>query len=264
MARTKQTSRGLTGRKRSAPYPKDRPMKRLKVSFTETIEVHVGQAKTKMYIHPSMISSLSPFFDAALKRWKENGEPIIIDDESALFTAYLECLYAQSVTIIEEEEPRDEVARQLKLYIFADKMGDLTTANTVIDRIAFVLFSYYSLVLEDLLETWESTPPTSPLRRLTSMPLRWRRVPMTSTKNSSRKPAPRTWDWPLLAAWQSSQRIAFDRRVTPTLESSAGSIDATIISTMRCTQVARAGQSMTGKGIIGRKGPLKHTNCRSE
>ncbi|TKA79424.1 hypothetical protein B0A55_03515 [Friedmanniomyces simplex] len=174
MARTKNTLRHFSpdwSRSRAAEDEADRSAKQARLSnlsFTRTIEVLVGETRTKFSVHHSIISARSPFFDAALKKWKTAGVPITLsDDEPDLFDAYLESLYAGKITPHWNEVEDDfvETRRLIKLYILADKLGDLTSANPVIDRLMHYLYQWVP-DLEDVLEEWHSTPPNSPLRLL--------------------------------------------------------------------------------------------------
>jgi len=136
--------------------------------FTQTIEVIVGENKTSFFVHPRIIAPKSPFFDAALKRWKTAGEPITLsDDEPDVFDGYLKLLYVGNFTTRwdEAEDHAVELRFLFKLCILADKLGDLASADLVIDRITRYLYACVPDV-EDILPAWRSTVPESRLRRL--------------------------------------------------------------------------------------------------
>jgi len=150
--------------------------RRPSISFSKTIEVLVGKAQVKFTIHPDLICARSPFFDAAMKRWYTEGEPVTLKhDEPDLFNYYLQSVYADEAAPLaggtydtEEEMKRaeeKEVKGLLKLYIFADRISDLTCANAAIDRLMKLTMGYRGvrIAVEDLLEVWRLTPPTSPL-----------------------------------------------------------------------------------------------------
>ncbi|KAK0870434.1 hypothetical protein LTS02_002463 [Friedmanniomyces endolithicus] len=157
--------------KRPAHEKTERPTKQARMSsltFTQTVEVIVCDTKTKFFIHPSIIAARSPFFDAAVTRWKKAGEPITLaDDDPEIFDYDLSLLYAGSFQSLRAEVDDDDVdiASLFKLYILADKLGDLTNANGVIDRLYGVLWESVP-TLHKVLPAWRSTPPGSPLRRL--------------------------------------------------------------------------------------------------
>ncbi|KAK1071547.1 hypothetical protein LTR12_016527 [Friedmanniomyces endolithicus] len=137
-------------------------------SFTQVIEVMVGKDKTSFFVHPRIIASMSPFFDAALKRWKTADEPITLsDDEPHVFDAYLMLLYDGNFTTPwnQLENFGVELRLLLQLYILADKLGDLANADMVINRTMRHLWAYVPDI-ETLLPAWQSTAPESPLRRL--------------------------------------------------------------------------------------------------
>ncbi|KAK0806645.1 hypothetical protein LTR91_012084 [Friedmanniomyces endolithicus] len=157
--------------KRPAHEKTERPTKQARMSsltFTQTVEVIVCDTKTKFFIHASIIAARSPFFDAAVTRWKKAGEPITLaDDDPEIFDYDLSLLYAGSFQSLRAEVDDDDVdiASLFKLYILADKLGDLTNANGVIDRLYGVLWESVP-TLHKVLPAWRSTPPGSPLRRL--------------------------------------------------------------------------------------------------
>ncbi|KAK0932298.1 hypothetical protein LTR29_016132 [Friedmanniomyces endolithicus] len=135
--------------------------------FTQSLEVVVGETKTKFFVHSRIITQRSPFFDAALKRWKTAGEPVTLsDDEPATFDAYLEFLYFGRITSLDAVKDHDARTRfLLKLYILTDKLGDLRSANSTIDQLADILWNSVP-DLTEVLPAWSSTPSGSPLRVL--------------------------------------------------------------------------------------------------
>ncbi|KAK0272965.1 hypothetical protein LTR35_012636 [Friedmanniomyces endolithicus] len=157
--------------KRPADVETQRPAKQAKMSrftFTQTVEVIVGDAETKFFVHLSIIMERSPFFDAALTRWKKAGEPTTLaDDEPEIFDYYLSLLYAGSYQSHRAgiHDGDVDIASLLKVYILADKVGDLTNANQVIDRLYRILWESVP-TLHKVVPAWRSTPPGSPLRRL--------------------------------------------------------------------------------------------------
>ncbi|KAK3642403.1 hypothetical protein LTR56_010756 [Elasticomyces elasticus] len=100
--------------------------------FTEHLRVLVGEEKQEFMVHKDLVITRSPFFKAAVaERW--NTDPAkgieLPDDKPTVFASYLQCLYLGTVHTEEDEE---EV---YNIYILADKLGDLTSANVVMDFI---------------------------------------------------------------------------------------------------------------------------------
>ncbi|KAK0258045.1 hypothetical protein LTR91_005770 [Friedmanniomyces endolithicus] len=177
------------------------------LSYTQTIEVIVGEAKTRFFVHPSVIASKSPFFDAALTRWKSAGQPITLaDDEPTLFDAYLASLYAGNIKprwdLVEDQGV--EVRRLYKLYTLTDKLGDLTSANMVIDRIQRYMWRG-SPNLEDAIPAWLSTPTESPLRRLIADTFALKTLPRPLTEQLKEVEVPQ--DLAVLIAFRLACRV---------------------------------------------------------
>ncbi|KAK5717564.1 hypothetical protein LTR17_016007 [Elasticomyces elasticus] len=107
------------------------PAKRVKIDFSESIKVQVGASKKEFSVYRDATTSRSPFFKAAVAdRWNVTGLDIAIelpDDKPEVFSNYLQCLYFDTVR-------HDGVSARAfcEVYILADKLGDLLSANLVI------------------------------------------------------------------------------------------------------------------------------------
>ncbi|KAK5710625.1 hypothetical protein LTR17_018800 [Elasticomyces elasticus] len=113
------------------------PTKRVKLDFSEHLRVLVGPNKQEFMVHKDMTTRRSSFFQAAAsQRWSASGSGKFIelgDDDPSVFSAYLECLYTGVVHI--DEQLCSDSFLTLKLYILADKLGDLKSMNCIIDHI---------------------------------------------------------------------------------------------------------------------------------
>ena len=144
--------------------------------FTQIVEVHVGGAKTKFYVHPGVICARSPYFEAEVNRWTKAGDPITLTyDEPPAFDLYLRTLYTGSLPVMQCSSLNDFFTKLTGLYIIADRIGDLTIANTTVDKLRKDLWFLLALQSERLatspsldvvLELWDSTPIDSPLRQM--------------------------------------------------------------------------------------------------
>ena len=56
-----------------------------RLSFTDTIEVLVGEEKRSFLIHKDIVSSPAPFFEAACsERWLDKSGTVALPDDDAL------------------------------------------------------------------------------------------------------------------------------------------------------------------------------------
>jgi hypothetical protein len=130
-------------------------------------EVIVGIEQRKFIIHPEILCKQSQFFQSACsQRWNADSKPIALPDTTPqTFNDYLTLVYRDKVG--KAQEVQSYIARLIRLYLFADKLGDLKAANKGIDRI--IKFSNrnatapeYGIVAMVMTET----PENSPLRSL--------------------------------------------------------------------------------------------------
>jgi hypothetical protein len=137
--------------------------------FTKFFQVLVGPDEKVFVVHKEVIIARSPFFEAASsERWNKLDQNIKLpEDEPHIFSRYLQCVYQDVVIAKGNLGLASQLTQLVKLYIMADKFGDLTSSNLIIDKFmddsdkAFVSPGC-SLVKY----TYSRTAPTSPLRRL--------------------------------------------------------------------------------------------------
>ncbi|KAK5724473.1 hypothetical protein LTR15_004518 [Elasticomyces elasticus] len=143
------------------PFPK-----RAKVDFSESVRVLVGPSKKEFHVHVGALTRRSTFFKAAVaQRWTSEGQAKAVElpeDEPDVFSYYLQCLYFDTVC-------HDEMVNTslLDQYILADKLGDLFSANTIINKIIRNSSETRSIPSATSVNyAYEKTTPNSPLRRL--------------------------------------------------------------------------------------------------
>ena len=118
-----------------------------RISFEDHIEVLVGPEKKLFAVHRDVICDRSPFFRAACsERWQQGSKAIeLLDDEPETFDTYLLCVYRNKINIGDlksfgPEENKSEAEFEgnynhlLRIYILADKLGDVVTTNMVIEE----------------------------------------------------------------------------------------------------------------------------------
>lgn len=107
-------------------------------NFIDTFEVLVGdeEIQQRFTVHKDVACKHSPFFRAARsQRWNhESSRPTeLLDTKPAVFEEYLRCIYADRV---ETASPgKSDILGRVQLWILADRLQDLTTANLVADEI---------------------------------------------------------------------------------------------------------------------------------
>ncbi|KAK3114353.1 hypothetical protein LTR53_007440 [Teratosphaeriaceae sp. CCFEE 6253] len=142
-------------------------------SKAQLVDIVVGQPpETSTFaVHEDIICVRSPFIQAALKRcWvKYRIRTVLLeDDDPDIFNLYLQFVYRQpliGVDVAAQEPGAFDFLTQV--YVLADKLGDLTTANQVIDRFVAGCTAYnVAPGPQEVCEAWNATPTNSPLRRL--------------------------------------------------------------------------------------------------
>ncbi|KAK4579958.1 hypothetical protein LTR86_000160 [Recurvomyces mirabilis] len=135
--------------------------------FTHTIEVLVGEQQTKFTVHPHVLTSRSPFFDAALRRWKEAGEPVVLADEfPEVFNKYMSGVYRGTLVGLESEEGQIATEDLFQIYVLADKLGDVNLANEAIDYLKCQLNLGERPDHLVVFRAWSATVENSGLHRL--------------------------------------------------------------------------------------------------
>ena len=135
--------------------------------FEEAAEVIVGHEKTKFIVHTSILCQQSTFFKAAFsQRWNAERTSITIPDTtSTTFNDYLTLVYRDKVA--KATEVQAYFVRLIRLYLLADKLGDLKASNKTIDKI--IKFSDRNASAPEyatVAMVMAATPENSRLRRL--------------------------------------------------------------------------------------------------
>ncbi|KAK3691467.1 hypothetical protein LTR37_018664 [Vermiconidia calcicola] len=142
-------------------------IKRKRFQFEESIEVLVGNNEVKFTVPQDLICERSSFFKSACSEtWNASKQPIeLTDADPQTFSEYLKCVYQSAFSEHGESKP---MRCRFRLYILADKLGDLVSANLVMDEI-INCSDRISQIPDDLCIdlAMKSTPSNSPLRRLT-------------------------------------------------------------------------------------------------
>lgn len=126
----------------------------------------IGKGRDRFIVHTAVICARSDFFQAACERWKKSKEPVeLLEDAPDTFNAYLSCLYMGKLPPSAGQTPH--FAPMLAIYVLADRICDLQTANFVIDGIIAHSNAWGQLPSFDVVDIfWSQTAPDSPLRRL--------------------------------------------------------------------------------------------------
>ena len=129
-------------------------------------------------VHKEVICRRSPFFEAACaERWSQTDtskDTELPEDDAGTFNTYLQYLYSGGEGAFASlgDHPSKTALRvsskpALRVYLLADKLGDLTAANAVVDELirnvdegtTFPSAKNVSMV-------FDNTIPSSPIRRL--------------------------------------------------------------------------------------------------
>ncbi|OQO08934.1 hypothetical protein B0A48_05824 [Cryoendolithus antarcticus] len=114
------------------------------IDYRRFFEVTAGKGSKSptypVYIEP--IIRRSSFFEAAVSPyWKKGDAPIDLSQHTTeTFEKYLQCVYHDQVLCVTDGENNDEdtfnrnLSGLFDLYLLADEVGDLITANHTIDR----------------------------------------------------------------------------------------------------------------------------------
>jgi hypothetical protein len=150
-----------------------------RLSFTDYIKVLIGQQAKLFNVHKNIICNRAPFYKAACAPcWTEASQPIKLpEDDPEIFDIYLHCVYTNCVDvgdlndILAGEECSAKnmrpYRRLVRSYILADRLGDIITANMIIDEIILHSDDQLTLPSDDVIAFVAQTMPLqSPLCRL--------------------------------------------------------------------------------------------------
>ena len=138
----------------------------------------MGTEQVKFVLHPQIICDRSKFFAAASsERWKGPEEPIRLPEDSPeTFNAYLKCIYQgqlpenmneQCAPAACDDDNEKALQGMVQMYHLSDKLGDLKTANIVIDALRKYCLQAKIVPPSTIVRlVYTSTPNNSPLRRL--------------------------------------------------------------------------------------------------
>ena len=147
-----------------------------------TFDVLVGSETFSL--HTSVFTERSEFFRAARKpEWLAGNPKKLVDpeeDDTEVFSTYINCVYFGSEILKDLSDEwtsspeSDRVAKArtglrslLQIYLLADKLQDLATANMVIDElVCFSDFVWQTPNQGDFSFVYRHTPQNSPLRKL--------------------------------------------------------------------------------------------------
>lgn len=134
-------------------------------------------------LYTAIFTERSEFFRAARKpEWlaADPKKPVDLKDEdSEFFNTYINCVYfGREVLKIHAVEwtmcPRSDRAHKIdigfrtliQIYLLADKLQDLTTANMAIDEIINFSDTVWIVPYDEFSHIYSHTPPNSPLRAI--------------------------------------------------------------------------------------------------
>ena len=104
-----------------------------------TVELQIGPDEQALFIHSSLLSSNSEFFNAALKEnWKEGNSRIIkmLEDDYDLVYTYVRWLYAGKIyTDVKDDDTEPDFINLAKLYTLGEKLLDNGFQDCVLNSI---------------------------------------------------------------------------------------------------------------------------------
>lgn len=138
------------------------------------MEVTVGKTPVRFMVHEDVMCANSSFFKAACSsQWRTSGAAIELpEDDPNVFDDYLHCAYSNEAPAPPAQsdvaDGEDQYNKNLiHLYILADKLGDITTANYVMDSlVAYSEEENRAPSAETLIVAWTNSAEKSPLRTL--------------------------------------------------------------------------------------------------
>jgi hypothetical protein len=175
-----QTSRRLPNAQSklatTSAYDEELKLTPTRLNMESTFDVLVGKGllQKRFTLHNDVFLPRSEFFRAARSAaWKKDAqEPTTLnndDDTPEVFASYMRCVYLGLVTPISDDGDltHDWDTSLVGLYVLADKLDDLTTANLVIDRLVSLSDETDLLLSSPAVNlVYSSTTSGSPLRAL--------------------------------------------------------------------------------------------------
>lgn len=206
MGRGRPTTAPSTMYEHLSPTSHQLPLTTLRFKFAETLTVRVGldDDAREFLVYSSTIKEHSTFFAAACsERWTSSGTlkgvVNLPDDHPLIFDLYLRCVHTGEVdlddlerfvfsgTDMSDPEERDEaVARFIRLYVLADKLGDCASANMIIDALIEYVGDDWWICNAHIRLAFDNTPELSPLRRFLIDTLAYNCTAETSIRDATR------------------------------------------------------------------------------
>lgn len=158
--------------------------------FTRTFDVLVGPDRKRISVHHDILTQRSGFFQAARKPQWIDGPQVptdLSDYDPDDFQDYLQLVYTREMLAPDVEvsqwcedgchtetftpglvtKVQSHYSDLVNLYILADKLQDLKSANLIMDRILQFDDDVPKMPRVDLIRRiWTKTPSTSPLRAM--------------------------------------------------------------------------------------------------
>jgi hypothetical protein len=147
---------------------------RSRFNFNEIFEVLTGEKPNQkcFTVHRQPFTERSKFLEAATSsRWTSGTKkPVDVTEHAPeVFASYMQCIYHGSVSVPELPEYSDDncLGGLIALYLLADQLNDVITANLVIDETMRASEEFRRLPHNsDLTLVYESTIAGNPLRKL--------------------------------------------------------------------------------------------------
>ncbi|KAK4893407.1 hypothetical protein LTR27_008303 [Elasticomyces elasticus] len=180
-----------------AAQPVKKKTKRFRASFTETVNILVGEEETPFNVHIDIITFKSQFLTTARKKhWLKDDKTIRLPDiEADIFKLYAHWAYTDEIEfdILEDDEddsgppirrgplnktPKAELDKKLikrhqyslrliDLHIAADFLGDELLKCRMIDHFTLLSEKHRLQHLDEIVtRVWISTTPQAGLRKL--------------------------------------------------------------------------------------------------
>ncbi|OQO14486.1 hypothetical protein B0A48_01364 [Cryoendolithus antarcticus] len=113
--------------------------KRRRIDYEKAFKVKIGNGDHQkiLTIYDDFVVHRSTFFKSARSSaWFDEATPVdLTDEEPDIFATYMHCVQFEEVDVPNTPCGLPDFATLFKLYVFADKMGDLRAANAFMDRL---------------------------------------------------------------------------------------------------------------------------------